>query len=165
MTPAKLKSLAPLLALIPLIAFAATQAQPPAAADTSATSPQSATPQTYSEYRNARWHFSIVVPSNLTVGTYETPGGLGQTMQFSDATADDLFQITAEPYTDLDVALGEEATAGNTSDQPSTLGIVHAFRNDLFEITFVKNGISYVVQTLPERATSTLDILKTWEFI
>jgi hypothetical protein len=28
-----------------------------------------------------------------------------------------------------------------------------------------KNGISYVVQALPESATSTLDILKTWQFI
>jgi hypothetical protein len=32
-------------------------------------------------------------------------------------------------------------------------------------ITFVKNGIGYVVQTLPENATSTLEILRTWQFI
>ena len=73
--------------------------------------------------------------------------------------------LSAEPYTDLDVALGKEAQAGNISDRPDTLGIVHVFRNDLFEITFVKNGISYVVQGLPESATSTLDVLKSWEFI
>jgi hypothetical protein len=98
-------------------------------------------------------------------GTYDRPGAVGQTLQFTDATADNLFQITAEPYTDLDVALGEEGAASTAADQPDTLGIVHVFRNDMFEITFVKNGISYVVQTLPENATSTLDILKSWEFI
>jgi len=165
MSPTKLKSLAPLLVLVPLIAVAATHAQPPAAGDASATSLQSATSQTYSEYRNDRWHFAIVVPSNFTVGNYDRPGDVGQTMQFTDATADNLFQITAEPYTDLDVVLGAEAPAGSASDQPDTLGIVHVFRNDLFEITFVKDGISYVVQTLPENATSTLDILTSWEFI
>jgi len=69
--------------------------------------------------RNDRWHFSIVV----------RPGDVGQTMQFSDATADNLFQITAEPYTDLDVALGEEGAAGSASDQPDTLSIVHVFRS------------------------------------
>lgn len=51
------------------------------------------------------------------------------------------------------------------ADQSSELGTVLAFQDDLFEITFVKNGISYNVQTLPENATSTLDILKSWEFI
>jgi hypothetical protein len=29
----------------------------------------------------------------------------------------------------------------------------------MFEMLFTKNGITYVVQTLPEKATSTLDIL------
>jgi hypothetical protein len=28
----------------------------------------------------------------------------------------------------------------------------------------VKNGISYSVQTLPDNATATLDILKSWQF-
>lgn len=142
MRPTKLKSLVPLLALIPLIAVAATHAQPPAAADP-APALQSATSQTYSEYRNDRWHFAIVVPSNFTVDTYDRPGDVGQTMQFTDATAENLFQITAEPYIDLDVALAAEAPAGSASDQPDTLGIIHVFRNDLLEFTFVKNGISY----------------------
>jgi hypothetical protein len=58
-------------------------------------------------------------PGNLTVGTYDRPGHVGQTMQFSDASADDLIQITAEPYADLDVALREVASAGSAQDQPS----------------------------------------------
>jgi hypothetical protein len=124
-----------------------------------------ASPTQYAQYRNAQWHFSIAVPSNLTVGTYDRPGHVGQTMQFTDAAASNLFEITVEPYADFDVSLGEEATAGSAGDQPSTLGIVHVFHDDLFEVTFVKNGISYVVQALPENATSTLEILKSWEFI
>jgi hypothetical protein len=63
------------------------------------------------------------------------------------------------------VALGEEGPAGNAADEPDTLGIVRAYRDDMFEMTFVKNGIGYVVQSLPENATSTINILKSWHFI
>jgi hypothetical protein len=136
-------------------------------AATSNTRPEApaTSPQQYSEYRNDLWHFSIKVRSNLTVDTYDRPGHVGQTIQFSDASASNFFQITAEPYSDFDVALGEEGAPRNISDQPDTLGIVHVYHDDLLGITFVKNGIAYVVQTLPENATSTLDILKSWRFI
>jgi hypothetical protein len=158
----KLKSLAPLLALIPLIAFAAAHAQLSPAA-TAATSLQSATPQTYSRYSNDQFHFSIIVPSKLTAESSNNQGGV--TIQFIDPQGNYQFQVSAWPYQDLDIALGEEGAASTAGDQPSTLAVVHIYRNDLVEITFVKNGISYNVQTLPERATSTLDILKSWEFI
>lgn len=36
---------------------------------------------------------------------------------------------------------------------------------DLAEFLFHRNGVTYVVQSLPEDATSTLDILKSWQFI
>jgi hypothetical protein len=160
-----------LIACASAIAFtlsAASALTSAASALTSATSPaeQPATsPNQYAQYRNDQWHFSIAVPSNLTVGTYDRPGNIGQTIQFSDASASNLLQITAEPYADLDVALGEEGAASNNSDQPDTLGIVHVYHDDLLEITFVKNGIAYVVQSLPENATFTLEILRTWHFI
>jgi hypothetical protein len=143
---------------ITLSVAAAEQPPAPALATPSATSAQQ-----YSEYRNDQWHFSIAVPSNLTAQATDDQGGV--TIQFIDAQGNDQFQVSARPYQDLDVALGEEAPAGTASDQPDTLSIVHVFRNDLFEITFVKNGISYLVQSLPENATSTLDILKSWQFI
>lgn len=50
-------------------------------------------------------------------------------------------------------------------DQGDALGVVHICRNDLVVLTFQKNGISYLVQSLTENATSTLDILATWVFI
>ena len=146
----KLNSLTVFLALIPLVAFAAAVSnvqQPPSVSATS--------PQQYSEYRNDQWHFSIFIPSNFTAERTDVRGGA--TIQFIDAAGNEQFQVSAWPYKDLDVALGEEAPAGTASDQPDTLAIVHAFRNDLFEITFVKNGISYLVQSLPENATSTLE--------
>ena len=42
---------------------------------------------------------------------------------------------------------------------------MHVVQDDMFEITFVKSGISDVVQALPENATSTLDILEPWQLI
>jgi hypothetical protein len=51
------------------------------------------------------------------------------------------------------------------NDQPDQLGTVHVVQDDVFEILFTKNGITYVVQTLPDNATSTLDIFKSWQFI
>ena len=89
----------------------------------------------------------------------------GVTVQFSDASGAYQFEVSAWPYQDLDVALGEEAPAGNAADEPDTLGIVRAYRDDMFEMTFVKNGVGYVVQSLPENATSTINILKSWHFI
>ena len=62
-------------------------------------------------------------------------------------------RTTAEPYTDLDVALGAEAPAGQRVRPPDTLGIVHVFRDDLLvDHVRAKNGISYVVQTLPRES-------------
>jgi hypothetical protein len=62
-------------------------------------------PNQYAQYRNDQWHFSIVVPRNLAVTTYDSPRHVGQTIQFSDASTSNLFQITAEPYADFDVTL------------------------------------------------------------
>ena len=153
----KFKSLGLLALLIPLLAFAAlVSAQ--GATQQSATSHQQ-----YAHYRNDQWHFSLDIPDDWSAQAFDQRGGV--TIQFVGPAGSDQFQVSAWPYSDLDIALGEEAPAGRASDQPDTLNIVHAFHNDLFELTFVKNGISYVVQTLPKNATSTLDILKSWQFI
>jgi hypothetical protein len=130
-------------------------------ASVSTTEATSAT--SYAEYRNTEWHFSLDIPSNITAE--KTDDRSGTTIQFLEPTGNTLFQVSAWPYQDLDVALGEEGTPGSNSDQGDTLGIVHVFHDDMFEITFVKNGISYNVQAVPENATSTLDILKSWQFI
>jgi hypothetical protein len=77
----------------------------------------------YSEYRNDQWHFSVDVPSNIVAEANTLPGGI--TIQFMEPDGGELFQISAWPDQDLDVALGEEAAAGSAQDQPDNLGIVH----------------------------------------
>jgi hypothetical protein len=70
--------------------------------------------------------------------------------------------VSAWPYAEPDVGLGEEGAASTASDQPDELGIVHVFRNDLAEFTFVSHGISHIVGALPENETITLDSLRSW---
>jgi hypothetical protein len=172
----KLRSLAPLLALIPVVAFAAVvgQTQPPIAAaeagpmqgaDSPASVPTNTatSPTSYAEYRNAEWRFLLDVPDDWSADSYPERGGV--TVQFNDVSGAYQFEVSAWPYSDLDIALGEEAPAGTAADEPDTLGIVRVYRDDMFEMTFVKNGISYNVRTLPEDGTTTLNILKSWQFI
>src|SRR5712691_6841784 len=75
--------------------------------------------QALANYRNDQWHFSVNVPSNMTVDDIENVGTEEQIIQFSDATADHLFEISAAPYSQMDVALGEEGTPNNSDDQPT----------------------------------------------
>ena len=37
-------------------------------------------------------------------------------------------------------------------------------RDDLFTVLFQKNGVRYVVVTIPEHENWLTDILKTWQF-
>ena len=92
-------------------------------ASVSTTEATSAT--SYAEYRNTEWHFSLDIPSNITAE--KTDDRSGTTIQFLEPTGNTLFQVSAWPYQDLDVALGEKGTPGSNSDQGDTLGIVHVF--------------------------------------
>jgi hypothetical protein len=134
--------------------------QPLATSETPATSPQQ-----YSEYRNDQWHFSVFVPSNITAEATDQPGG--QTIQFIDASGNELFQVSAWPYQDLVVhADGMHPQApSQDADQPDELDTVHVYEGDLLTLTFIKNGVLYNVQATAQDATSTLDILKSWQFI
>lgn len=154
----KFKNFLPLVALVTFVGFAFAISPPPSQA-----SADSRAPQSYSEYQNTRWHFSVFIPDDVVASEYDQRGGV--TIQFNDPQGNELFQVSVWPYRDLDVALGEETPAGSASDQPDELGIVHAFHDDMFELAFVKNGVGYVVQSPPDNATSTLDILKSWQFI
>ncbi len=115
------------------------------------------------QYHDTEWHFSLNAPSNTSVETMDIPGGVS--IDFTTPDGNELFMVSAWRHQDLDVGLGEEGAPSNTSDQPDTLGIVHAYDGDLFRLAFVKNGIAYTVQTTEFNATSTLDILKSWQFI
>jgi hypothetical protein len=84
---------------------------------------------------------------------------------FSDAGGDKEFQISAWPYTQLDLTLDRVGEPSVTSDQPRHLEIVDVVNDDRFTVLFVKNGVRYVVVGLPEHESWLRDILKTWQFI
>ena len=120
-------------------------------------------PPRYAEYRNDTYHYALLVPDDMVVGEYEARGI--QTVTFVDAGGDKQLQISAMPYTELDVTLGRLQEARATSDQADHLEIVSVFRDDLFSVAFRKNGISYLVVTMPELEPWLTDILRTWQFI
>src|SRR5258706_547001 len=124
----------------------------------------SATPaQELANYRNDDWHFSINVPTNMTVDDVENVGAEEQIIQFSDATADHLFEISAAPYSQMDVALGEEGTPNNSDDQPTTLGIVNVYHDDTFNVGFHRKGIAYSVTAVSGPGPWPIPILHSWE--
>ena len=151
-------ALAPLFAFVALIALASTMSASAAPASSNAS-------QSYSEYQNARWHFSIFIPDDYTAEAYDARGG--ETIQFVDSEDNWQFQVSAWPYSDLTIHSDrlQLDPPSDANDQPDELGIVHVVQDDLFEILFSKSSITYVVQTLPENATSTIEILKSWQFI
>jgi hypothetical protein len=118
----------------------------------------------YAHYTNTRWHFSIIGPADMKYAEYDGPGQDSQTIQFSDATADKIFEVTAEPYTQMDVALGEEGTPNPTSDQSTTLGVINVYHADTLAFSFHRKGIAYTVTTLPGNENWLLPILQSWEF-
>ena len=117
----------------------------------------------YAEYQNERWHFSLAVPDDMTVVVYDQAGG-GQTIQFLDANNNYEFQISAGPYSQLDLILDRFGEPSGAGDQPDHLEIVDVVRDDLFTVLFQKNGIRYAVVTLPEHENWLTDILTTWQF-
>ena len=120
-------------------------------------------PLEYAEYHSDRWRFSLAVPDDMTIGVYNQAGD-GQTMQFIDATGEYKFQISAWPYSQLDVTLGRIGEPSGTSDQPDHLEIVDIVCDDLFTVLFQKNGVRYTVVALPEHEAWVTDILQTWQF-
>ena len=81
-----------------------------------------------------------------------------------DPSGDHELIISAWPYTQLDLTLGEEGSPSSASDQSDHLEIVDVLRDDTFTVLFQKNGIQYGVITLPKDEAWLTEILKTWEF-
>ena len=118
----------------------------------------------YAAYHNEQWHFSLAVPDGMVVATaYDQPGG-GQTIQFLDAKGEYQFEISALPYAQLDLTLDRLGAPSGASDQSDHLEIVDVMRDDVFTVYFTKNGVQYVVVTMPELEPWLTDILKTWQF-
>ena len=74
------------------------------------------------------------------------------------------FEISALPYAQLDLTLDRLGAPSGASDQSDHLEIVDVMRDDLFTVYFTKNGVQYVVVTMPELESWLIEILKTWEF-
>jgi predicted CoA-binding protein len=98
----------------------------------------------------------------MIVTEHEREGG-GQTVQFMDDAGHELI-ISVWPYTQLDLTLGREGTPSTVADQPDHLEIVDVVRDDLFTVLFQRNGIRYVVVTLPNHEAWLTDLLTTWQF-
>src|SRR5262245_50253429 len=84
--------------------------------------------QSLAIYRSEQWHFAIAVPADMKVDTTEQRG-VEQIIQFNDGEGR-WFNIVAAPYTQLDVAIGEEAAPNVDSDQSTSLGVVNVYRNE-----------------------------------
>jgi hypothetical protein len=126
-------------------------------------SAEPATSTEYAEYRNNLWHYSLAVPVDMKVSEHEREGG-GHTVQFMDTPGDKEPIISAWPYSQLDVTLGRIGEPSDVSDQPVHLEIVDVVHVDTFTVLFQKNGIRYVVVTLPEYEAWLTDILRSWQF-
>jgi len=120
--------------------------------------------QPLANYRNDQWHFSIKVPSNMTVDDVEKVGAEEQIIQFSDASANHMFEIAAAPYSQMDVALGEEGAPSSNEDQPANLGIVNVYHEDAFSVGFHRKGIAYTITAVSDAGAWLIPILQSWEF-
>lgn len=85
----------------------------------------------------------------MKVSEHEREGG-GHTTQFMDAAGDKELIISAWPYAQLDLTLGQEGSPNSASDQSDHLEIVDVLRDDTFTVLFQKNGVRHSVITLPE---------------
>jgi hypothetical protein len=115
-------------------------------------------------YKNDEWHFEIAVPAEIKIANVQKTGE-EEILQFSDSNADHVFQIEAAPYTQMDVALGEEGSPNGADDQSTQLGIVNVVRLDNFDVSFHHKGITYSVSSVgPDVKTWLLPILQSWDF-
>ena len=127
-------------------------------------SAEPAAPTPFAQYRNDRWHYALAIPADMKVSEHAREGG-GHSVQFTDATGDKELIVSAWPYTQLDLTLGQEGIPSGASDQPDNLEVVNVLRDDLFKVLFTKNGTLYVVTTLHEYEAWLTDILTTWQCI
>jgi hypothetical protein len=123
----------------------------------------SAPAEDYAIYYNDDWHFSIAIPTDIKIINKERQGD-AELIQLSTRDGFHMFEVRATPYSQMDVALGEEGGPSNFSDQPTKLGIVNVYRDGLYGVAFQRNGIAYVVTSILDHDDWLLPILQSWEF-
>ena len=119
------------------------------------------------EYRNDQFQFSLTYPADMTVT--ETSNGRGsQSISFLPRSgAGSQFIITADPYSQVDIAAGDYLPhdAYGTEDQGLQLRDVNLIAGgDTSQILFVKDDIMYDIVTMTGDEAWLADILKTWQF-
>ena len=112
-------------------------------------------------YRSDQWHFAIAVPADMKVDESEHRQA-EQIIQFNDGNGR-WFSVVAAPYTQLDVGTGKEGAPDTNTDQSTTLGVVNVYRDNLYSVSFHRNGIAYSVTTESDESWL-LPILQSWEF-
>jgi hypothetical protein len=175
--PARLKTLArsPLAPLTLPVAAVAIIALAMAASAFAQVSPAPNIPAGSTVYRNAQYHFSLVIPPGYEVS--ELPNSSDFALQIiidnpADKTADTSFFISILPYSQMNLAnVGGNLDEGlkldpplNTTDQGDMLGTVDVDVKDLINFHFEKNGTSFTVSTIKDNGPQVANILKTWQF-
>jgi hypothetical protein len=63
------------------------------------------------------------------------------------------------------VGTGEEGVPNIDNDQPTNLGVVNVYRDNMYSVSFHRNGIAYTITSgANDAATWLLPILQSWEF-
>ena len=121
-------------------------------------------PANVSVYRNADYHFSMMVPAGMTVD--DEPQREGTQLSFTDPAAGHWFSVRITPYLQLNLANPgfEPQAPWNVTDQGEGLGTVNLSLSDDITIAFTKDGNYYQVFTATDFAEPMADILRTWQF-
>ena len=112
-------------------------------------------------YRSEQWHFAVAVPADMKVNDAERRGA-EQIIQFNNGNGR-WFSVVAAPYTQLDVGIGEEGAPNTNTDQSTSLGVVNVYRDNVYSVSFHRNGIAYSVVT-SDNESWLVPILQSWEF-
>ena len=134
------------------------------------------------EYKNARYGFSLLHPSGLSVGTFDEGGG-ASTITFQNPEKAEGFQIFIVPYGEPQAGLPAQAGEKRfRQDVPSGVRkslrkiAVGGTRGDAFysesatlgatrEVWFVRGGFLYELTTLKSLDRWLGTIVKTWKFV
>jgi hypothetical protein len=127
------------------------------------------------EYQNARYHFSLYYPDDLTVSE-EPVGADGLVVLFKNTTTQQGFQIFTTAYDEPQITQSRFNTdePSGVMQDPQNITIDGAAATEFFstnqamgasrEIWFLRDGLLYEV-TAPQSLDSwLLQIMQTWEF-
>jgi len=134
------------------------------------------TPEGWHEYRNERYHFSLLYPQELAVKEFDEGGG-ATTMIFQNPEEGQGFQIFIVPYIGQKISeqrFRRDAPSG-VRKNPVDLQIdgvsatafysEHALYGETREIWLIHGGYLYELTTLKPLEGLLNEIVKTWKFI